>query len=253
MDCCCLFLVSKCLASPRTTISTKTKKFDLGAWFIERVSFHIRGGPRGEKTAECLENSFLSAYAGKPVEFSLSDPRVEHVLSCNHCFPRLLDIRDAGTPNVHPARRYVELATVGLACLFVGLFVVSVWNRRRPLAVEARRAAVSRTLDLFSYGTYLGEEGGKQPPLVLTAALLKLELILPRLSEPGMYSVTVAADRTGRGRIAFAEAAAISSDQKTVLNVPLDLRAAAPGNYFLSIELQGEDAADSYPLNIQYE
>ena len=63
---------------------------------------------------------------------------------------------------------------------------------------------VRRTLDLSDYGTYRGDAAEAQPSLALPVANLKLKLILPRLSHPGVYFVAVATDTTGQHGIARA-------------------------------------------------
>jgi hypothetical protein len=118
--------------------------------------------------------------------------------------------------------------------------------------VPAQSAAVLRTLDLSNYGTYRGDAAEAQPSLlVLPVANLKLKLILPRLSHPGVYFVAVATDTTGQHGIARANGTSVTADQKTVVSVPLDLRAARPGNYVLFTQRQGEDAPYYYRVTIQ--
>ncbi len=80
---------------------------------------------------------------------------------------------------------------MGLACLLVGFVVANVWNRKHPTVVQVQSAELHRTLDLSQYGTYRGDQPASNPPLHLPAALLRLELVLPRLSQPGAYSIMV--------------------------------------------------------------
>ena len=225
------------------------KKFNPEEWFLKQVETHIRRQPRGEKTSECCDDTFLSSYSARPTSFSLSDPRVEHVTSCNYCLPRFLEIREAREAARRPRMAYLAVAAVGLGCLVLGFLTATVWNRRH--AVPPQSAAVRRTLDLSIYGTYRGDAAEAQPSLALPIADLKLELILPRLSQPGVYFVAVATDTTGQHSIACANGTSVTADQKTVVTVPLDLRAAKPGNYVLSTQRQGEDAPYYYRVTIQ--
>jgi hypothetical protein len=113
-------------------------------------------------------------------------------------------------------------------------------------------AVVDRTLDLTNYGTYRGlGDQATQRPLNLPAALLHLNLILPRFSQSGAYTIMVAGDRDGSGRIACTTGIATTVSNQTKLSVTLDLRSAKPGNYFLLTELSGQHDFYSYPLNIQ--
>ena len=100
--------------------------------------------------------------------------------------------------------------------------------------------ALRRTLDLSEYGTPRGEETVSVPDLSLPPALVELELILPRLSDPGNYFVMVAPDKSGQNRIACAKAVAAGNRPAMLLTVTLDLRSAKPGKYILSTEREGE-------------
>ena len=143
---------------------------------------------------------------------------------------------------------YLAVAAVALGCLLVGFLAATVWNRWHVVPAQS---AVRCTLDLSNYGTYRGDAAEAQPSLALPVANLTLKLILPRLSHPGVYFVAIATDTTGRHSIARANGASVMADQKTVLTVPLDLRAARPGDYVLSTQRQGEEAPYYYRVTIQ--
>lgn len=133
--------------------------------------------------------------------------------------------------------------------MLVGFVVANVSNRKHPSVVQVQSAELHRTLDLSQYGTYRGEQPASNPTLHLPAALVRLELVLPRLSPPGAYSIMVASDKNGH-RVACATGTAVGADPRTVITVFLDLRSATPGTYVLATQLQGEDAPYSYPLRI---
>jgi hypothetical protein len=199
---------------------------------------------------------FLRLYAGAPRKFSLSDPRVEHVSSCDYCLHKFLDIRAAQQHGVNPrafflGNRFSVVAVAGFVCLLIGLLMVKLWYHAPPRSITTQSVMVRRTLDLSDYGTYRGDAAEAQPSLALPIANLKLKLILPRLSHPGVYFVAVATDTTGQHGIARANGTSVTADQKTVVTVPLDLRAARPGNYILSTQRQGEDAPYYYRVTIQ--
>jgi hypothetical protein len=143
------------------------------------------------------------------------------------------------------------VAAVGLACLLVGFVVANVWNRRHPAVVAVQPTELHRTLDLSQYGTYRGDQPPGDRPLHLPAALLRLELVLPRLSQPGAYYIMVATDKNGLDRVACTKGTAAGADPRTVVTVSLDLRGATPGKYLLSTQLQGDDAPYTYPLQIE--
>lgn len=228
-------------------------------WFLEQLDAYTQRQASVEKTPDCCEDSFLRAYARKPGSFSLSDVRVEHVISCNYCFPRLLQMR-AVRGAIRPLHERVAAASaLVVACLLVGFVIATYWNHSRRSVVPDQSANgqqtmnfTERRLDLTDYGTYRGgEEMPAKPPLSLPATLLHVNLILPRFSESGTYQIMVAQDRNGKNGLACASGTAASTGSRTAVDVALDLRSAKPGDYWLLTRLNGEDDFYSYLLRIQ--
>jgi len=228
-------------------------------WFLEQLHAYTLRQPRGARTPDCPDDSFLRIYAAKPTSFPLSDPRVVHVTSCDHCLPGLLEMRSAQTRHPPSRVRVAAIATLCAACLVAGFFGATYWNRQPTVAIENRSAklqqptaVVDRTLDLTDYGTYRGSgEQPSEPPLNLPAALLHVNLILPRFSESGAYTIMVASDRSGKGRLACTTGIATATGNQTKLAVTLDLRGAKPGDYLLLTELSGQGDFYAYPLKLQ--
>ena len=246
-------MIAKAPTKERTEIKNK---FNPEHWFLSQVETHIRTQPSGEKTPLCVDNAFLRAYVEKPTRLSLSDPRVEHVSSCDYCLHNLLTIRAAQRQAIdcRPVllrHRLSAFAAVGLACLLIGFLTATIWHHRSTRPTPIQSVALRRTLDLSEYGTPRGEETVSVPDLSLPPALVELELILPRLSDPGNYFVMVAPDKSGQNRIACAKAVAAGNDPRTLLTVTLDLRSAKPGKYILSTEREGEGGPYFYPLTIE--
>jgi hypothetical protein len=68
---------------------------------------------------------------------------------------------------------------------------------------DSRRRRTRSNLDLIKYRTFRGaEEQPPKPALSLPAALLHVNLILPRFSEAGPYTIIVVACGEGTNRIA---------------------------------------------------
>ena len=226
-------------------------------WFVEQLRTYTQRQPRSESTPECPDDSFLREYAAKPGSFSLSDSRVQHVTSCGHCLPALLEFRSAVAVRRPAPARLAAIAALCAACLIVGFVVAKYWNRQgsvasNPTSGQQASAAIDRTLDLTNYGTFRGtEEQPPKPPLNLPAAMLHVNLILPRFSQAGPYTIIVVAGREGTSRIAYATGNAALVGNQTELTVTLDLRRAKPGSYVLLTELSGQDDWYSYPLRIQ--
>jgi hypothetical protein len=228
-------------------------------WFLEQLDAYTQKQASAEKTPDCCDDSFLLTYARKSGSFSLSDARVEHVVSCNYCLPRLLQMR-AARRAVRPLHeRIAAAAALGVASLLVGFVVATYWKHSHPANVQGPPAGIQRTmsftertLDLTDYGTYRGaRDTPTKPPLLLPATLLHVNLILPRFSEPGRYQIMVAQDRNGKKGLASASGTAASSGNRTTVDVALDLRGTKPGDYWLLTRLNGEDDFYSYPLKIQ--
>jgi hypothetical protein len=226
-------------------------------WFIEQLRAYTQRQARVARTPECPDDSFLRDYSAKPGSFPLSDSRVQHVASCGHCLPALLDFRSTVAVRRPPRARIAAIAGLCAACLIAGFVVAKYWNRQNPVASnppadQQASATIDRTLDLTNYGTFRGaEDQPPKPPLNLPAALLHVNLILPRFSEAGPYTIIVVAGREGTNRIAYATGTASIVANQTKLTVTLDLRRAKPGSYVLLTELSGQDDWYSYPLRIQ--
>jgi hypothetical protein len=229
-------------------------------WFFDQLEAYTRRQSSSERTPDCRDDSFLQAYAANPDRFALSDQAVAHVSSCNYCMPRLLQMRAAGYAARSFRQRVEGVAALIVAFLFMGFLAATYWSHLRPTAQQVPQSAdlrptanlTERTLELTEYGTYrgAGDEPAK-PPLILPAALLHVDLILPRFSEAGMYSIMIAADRGGKDRLACASGQAVTAGGRTALDFVLDLRSAKPGSYLLLTQLKGLDDSYSYPLRIQ--
>lgn len=154
--------------------------------------------------------------------------------------------------------RIAAIASLCAACLIAGFLGARYWSHHQSIAVEPPATSqqsslpLDQTLDLTNYGTYRGaEDQPPRPPVNLPATLLHVNLILPRFSEAGPYTIMVVSDREGNGRVAYATGNAVVVGNQTKLIVTLDLRRVRPGNYVLLTELNGQNDWYSYPLKIQ--
>ena len=139
------------------------KKLNTEEWFLRQVESYARRQPSGDKTPDCVDDVFLKSYGERPTDVSLSDPRVDHVTSCNYCLGRLLQFRATRPAGASLRFRYAAVAAMGLACLLVGFVVANVWNRKHPTVVQVQSAELHRTLDLSQYGTYRGDQPLSNP------------------------------------------------------------------------------------------
>jgi len=194
----------------------------------------------------CPDEAFLRGLARRSKSISLSDPRIDHAANCPNCMNRILAMRQ----NIRSGRKKLTLG-LSAACLvvIVGLIVWSPYrfHHRQTVAIAT---SVSRTVDLWSTGTYRGGQPGQLQSVVLPAAPVRLTIILPRFSSPGQYLVAVTRDQSGNGVIAegLVSASANNGQERVTLN--FDLRSAKAGTYFLSTTHEQDQAAYYYPLRI---
>jgi hypothetical protein len=223
---------------------------NLDRWFLRQVEVSVRKGPRGDKTADCVDQTFLRSYAEQPAGFSLADDRVDHVTSCGYCMGCLLELRAAEQAKTSRGLRYVAVAWLGLAVLVAGGIVAFVLHHWQPAAAPVQLVELRRTLDLSQYLAHPADQPPINTPLHLPAAVLRLELVLPQKSQPGVYEIAIAANGNDGVRVARAEGNSTGADPRTAVTVSLDLRNAAPGTYVLSTRLVGANASHIYPLEI---
>ena len=243
----------------RTRATAIKKTINPEQWFLEQLAAYTQKQATSEKTADCCAESFLQSYAARPGSVSLSDPRVEHVRSCNYCMPRLLRLRASRKAARAFHERVARVTALAVACLVGGFLAGAYWYRAHPVpsrdseavAVRSSVNPIKRTLDLTNYATTRGSgDEPAKPPLVLPAAMLDVTMILPPFSEAGNYRVVIAHDREGKTALVCANAFATAKGYTAKLDVSLDLRGVKPGNYLLLTELQGQYDFYSYPLKV---
>jgi hypothetical protein len=237
-----------------------TKKINPEQWFLEQLQAYTQKRATNEKTADCCSESFLQSYAAKPGSVPLSDPRIEHVTSCNYCMPRLLRLRESRKAAHVFHERIARVTALAVACLVGGFLAATYWDRAHltashdsgSLSARSSVTPIERTLDLTNYLTTRGAgEEPVKPPLVLPAGMLHVNIILPPFSEGGNYRLLIAHDREGKTALVCANGFATAKGSTARLDVSLDLRGVKPGNYLLLTELEGQYDFYSYPLKVE--
>jgi hypothetical protein len=132
--------------------------------------------------------------------------------------------------------------------LLVG-FALSKLLIQNPPLLPQQSTIATITVDLSTRGTYRGGFQDAQTPLVLPASRFVLQLILPRFSEPGSYSLSVSKDRQSPSLVSV-RAVTLAKGEQTLLSTPFDLSALPPGNYVLATEHDGDGGAYYYPVSI---
>lgn len=183
-----------------------------------------------------------------------------HLASCSPCFAEFRSFK--AEADAMRASRLKVLAWALAACLVIALGVYgssALLSRQVPQSAANgsqrqadQLAAVDRTIDLYNHGT---PRGGSEPsPLEavsLPSALVHLRLILPRFSDPGNYVVAVSKDKAGTAIAARGSGKTEADGPRLLLEVPLDLRGAPAGSYFLATVRESDNGTYYYPLNVQ--
>ena len=220
-------------------------------FFLEANPNPRREGCPDEKTLKDIAENRLPA----------DHPARLHLASCSPCFAEFRSFK--AEADAARASRLRILAWGLAACLVIALGVYGsrALLRKSGPAIRAKAgrqkqagqlAAVDRTIDLFNHGT---PRGGSEPsPLdavSLPSALVHLRLILPRFSDPGNYVVAVSKDKAGTAIAARGSGKTVADGPRLFLDVPLDLRGAPAGSYFLATVRESDNGTYYYPLNVQ--
>jgi hypothetical protein len=162
---------------------------------------------------------------------------------------RLLELRGENRSR----RQRIAFTTAITACALVAVSVVVGWYVIGRKAAPANTAVVAQTVNLWDAGTVRGEQPGQLESVSLPAALVKVTIILPRHSSPGLYLVAITRDQNGNGVVAEGTATTVANGDQQRISADLDLRKAEVGPYFLSTTHEQDQAAYYYPLQIKRE
>lgn len=216
------------------------------AWIKES---HQRRVLAGETTpvGPCPDDAFLRDLARRSKRIPLSDSGVEHAATCPACMIRLLEFRRKSQSH---SRKLVFTAAIA-SCLIIASVLIAIARHRVSQPGPAGLAVVSQTVDLWDVGTIRGEQPGPLQSISLPAELVRTSIVLPRFSPPGQYVVAVTREQNGNGIVTQASAIALSSGDKEIVSLDLDLRKAKAGQYFLATTHEQDQAAYYYPLQVR--
>jgi len=224
----------------------------LDAWGTRQHQERVLDG-RTAPVGPCPGEAFLESVAQQSKQIALSDPRVDHAANCPVCMRRLLELRSQYQSR---RRRLVFTAAVGCCLLIVAAFAVVSWRGANTPHPADNMAAIPETIDLSNAGTLRGLPSNSAEPsplqsVSLPRALVKVNIILPRYSRPGQYTVAVTRDQTVNDPLARGSATAIGNGDQEEVAIDLDLRKSKPGAYFLSTTHEQDQASYYYPLQIK--
>ena len=216
------------------------------SWITQQ---HQRRVLAGETTPSgpCPDEGFLRDLARKSKSIALSDPRIDHTANCRKCMSRLLELRGENRSR----RQRIAFTTAIAACALVAVSVIITRYALEKRPSSANETAVAQTVNLWDAGTIRGEQPGQLESVSLPAALVKVTIILPRHSSPGLYLVAITRDQNGNGVVAEGTASTVANGDQQRISADLDLRKAEVGPYFLSTTHEQDQAAYYYPLQIK--
>jgi hypothetical protein len=218
--------------------------------------FFLEANPNPERSG-CPDETTLKDIAEN--RLPPNHPARLHLASCSPCFAEFRGFKEE-----HEAARSsrAKIAVLALAaCLLIWIAFSgsrSLFRRDNPPAAarqlqsgDSHTVATNRTIDLFTHGSVRGStklnplEAASLPP-----SLVHLRLVLPRFSDPGVYTVVVSKDRGGTNPVAEGSGATIAAGDRLLLDVNLDLRPARIGTYFLATVRESDKGTYYYPLNV---
>jgi len=216
------------------------------SWITEQ---HQRRVLAGETTPSgpCPDEGFLQDIARKSKSIALSDPRIDHTANCRKCMSRLLELRERNRTR----RQRLAFTAAITACALIAVSVVVARYALEKRPSSANEMVVAQTVNLWDAGTVRGEQPGQLESVSLPAASVRLTIILPRHSEPGLYLVAITRDQNGNGVVAEGTSTTVANGEQQEITTSLDLRKAAAGPYFLSTTHEQDQAAYYYPLQIR--
>jgi len=216
------------------------------SWITEQ---HQRRVLAGETTPSgpCPDEGFLRDLARKSKSIALSDPRIDHTANCRKCMSRLLELRERNRTR----RQRLAFTAAITACALIAVSVVVARYALEKRPSSANETVVAQTVNLWDAGTVRGEQPGQLESVSLPAASVRLTIILPRHSEPGLYLVAITRDQNGNGVVAEGTSTTVANGEQQEVTTGLDLRKAAAGPYFLSTTHEQDQAAYYYPLQIR--
>lgn len=210
--------------------------------------FFLRANPNPNREG-CPGSAVLKAIAENTL--APNHPARLHLADCSPCFAEFRQYKDDAK------RHRTQLFTVAVAAI-AALLVVGILSfflfrssgaRNQPVM---QAAIVDQTLNLWDRGAVRGgdQESAPGKPINLPQKMVRLQVILPRLSEPGKYTIGIAPSRNETNIVQGSGIAAGNGAQETV-TVTLDLRSAKPGVYFLTTTHDRSAASYYYPVTVQ--
>ena len=213
--------------------------------------FFLEANPNPERVG-CPDEPTIKALAED--RLPVTHPGRLHLADCSECFAEYRSFRQQWLDSRRGRRKVLAWAiAASLAVFAAGLGVWEFEHIHVPKAEVALSAPVESHVDLFNAGTSRGQADGinELQSVILPAAVVHLDLTLPRFSDPGPYQVLVSKDKAANQIVAKGTATTRDTNGRQTLELTLDLRSAQTGAYFLAT-VRGEDnGMYYYPLTVR--
>ena len=228
---------------------------------FERLQQQVLENCPNPERMGCPSHSILKAFVEDPASITPSELNDLHILNCAECTRELMELRNERVPGRPPEAapspgrlRFIVRAAIviGASCgILVTAFVYRKGDLHGSKAAVSKAATVARKVDLSGYGAIRGAEQLQQDrPISLPRANIDLNLVLPYLSQPGRYRVTVAKECSAADAVTSVPGMAETLGTGTQLRIILNLRDLPPGKYYLGTIEQSSGESSFYPLNL---
>lgn len=212
----------------------------------------------------CLDPETLKNFVETPEKLDTSDPKYLHIIQCRECTKDLIELRrireehrqrevDDAPTTPSGFRETIRNWSQRLATAFTRAGVTVDWfmnryqHRSQSRAIHAHsEGPVFESIDLSSQAPMAIGHGCLSQHMALPRRLIHLHLVLPRGSPAGTYHILVDREKQMEQIPADASACATVSDDRTELNIMLDLRQNEPGVHFLVLVRVGDATSNSY-------
>jgi hypothetical protein len=210
--------------------------------FFQKVFLKAHPNPerKGCPGAEALKTIARQTHPG-------THPGEGHLGECSPCFADYLAFRQEWRRLIRLRILSAAVAASLLVASFLGFYFLKL--RQRPVAEIAE---IVRTVDLSEKGALRGASGSNLLEAVsLPAGRVRVIVILPKMSGPGVYIISVSRDQNSQNILAHGRGLAQGDDKRRTVSVLLDLRKTKAGSYFLTTTHDDDESSYYYPLNVE--
>ena len=179
----------------------------------------------------CPSRDLLKALAARQLSLTEAEPWMDHFAQCTPCFRDYSELRRL-------VERRRKLSYLGVAAVVILACAIGWgWYSRRQGVITAHNYIVA---DLRNRLLLRGDQGPDKGPLVFQRGFDDVSFYLPEGSKAGNYDLAIFHKEPTEPLVSTTGAATVEND-KTTVEVTLDLTRIAPGDYLVGIRLPGTD------------